>query len=241
MKNTDSRSTEILNEAVLDATRKRLGKRFVSLVVIGSRATGDALPDSDYDAFVFIRGDGKPPSLDFPSLEKRFGIRVGIASKTLKELQHAIGDRSSPFGLMLLNFALGRSKVVGGRNILLHVPNAKTIAKRGLMSLLQADYSYATKNDSPANVFRREPRRHVGFIIAICESLLLAKGVTVKKVDLPKALASRYPKFRVQALIRRALWRRSRWQDISRNKRQIVGARQDMKKFLELYHGLVFR
>lgn len=54
-------------DPVLAALRRRLdtvyGDRLDSVVLFGSRARGDARPDSDYDVAVFLRG------LDDPRLE----------------------------------------------------------------------------------------------------------------------------------------------------------------------------
>lgn len=46
--------TEILDQ-VVDALRSALGERLVSVVLFGSRARGDATPESDWDLLVIAR------------------------------------------------------------------------------------------------------------------------------------------------------------------------------------------
>jgi hypothetical protein len=214
------------------------------LVLVGSRATGDALPDSDYDAIAYVHDIGRAKKIDLAALERSSGKRLGVTVWPLTSLRHCArghGAEGTCFlEFRMLSFGLGRARVIGGRNVLRSIPPAKSIIGRGLQKELQADYWYATLPDSWANVFKREPRRHVGFIIAICDSLLKTKGVNVNKAQLPQALKRHHPKFRVIGLLKRALGRRAHWPEIGQDRQQIAGARRDVREFLRQYRHYVF-
>lgn len=232
----DKRQRAIEKE-MIRVTRRALGRNLVSLVIEGSRATGDALPDSDYDGVAFVRRPSRTnPS--FASLKKRTGLRIGVGVIPVTCLERCVQRRG--FEYLCLDLRLGRARVLAGRDIIKALPSVKSLIRGGFRKEMQADYWAAVLPESRSNVFRREPRRHVGFIIAICNALVMVKGVHVRKADLPRAMKEYHPRLAVLGLLRRALWRRAHWPEIGRDRRQVAGALRDLKEFLRRYRRYVF-
>jgi hypothetical protein len=185
----------------------------------------------------FVKGTPKtdPYTSD---LDRIYGVSIGIAVKPLAGWLPCFrghADHSCPHDFMTLAFSLGKARVVGGRNILKLVPPVKEVLKRDWKPRLLEEYRLAVTPNSPTNVFRREPRRHVGFIIAQCETLLLTKGVSVRKEKLPVTVKKYFKDFHVDGLLKKALWRRAHWPEISADPKQKKAALADLKSFLEKY------
>jgi predicted nucleotidyltransferase len=81
--------------AALDAI---YGDRLARVVLFGSRARGDARPDSDYDVAVFLRGD-----LDYwAEIERLAELSVDVLWETeavisAKPFTHDAAQRAHPF------------------------------------------------------------------------------------------------------------------------------------------------
>ncbi len=241
MKQNISSQTKYLNRDILAALRMQLGRNFVSFYCTGSRATGEDLPDSDYDGYCFVRN----VHVKYPNLsegEKKYNIRIGIALKSYTIFRNYLANNSREcfYRSLVLDMKFGRARFVGGRNLSYNIPSLKHLLPLNLKRGMQFEYWFATLIDSPSNVLKREPRRHIGFIIAMCEILLLMKGVVVKKENLPQALHRYYPAFRVIRLLRTALWRRHTWILIKHDKKEIASIRRDVKKFLKILRSYLF-
>ncbi|MFH1047806.1 MAG: hypothetical protein V1738_05885 [Patescibacteria group bacterium] len=235
---------DALERDVLAAAKKQLGKNFVSLIAIGSRATQDHLPDSDLDAYLFVR-DLKITALDFSALERQYGVRIGVSVKLLAALKHGQCNFEVESEMIFcdssrIGMRRGQTRTIGGRNLVETLPPLKDLLQRDIIGELQQDYDFAVRKDSRANVFKREPRRQVGVIIALCQNLLAAKGVYVRKVELPEAMRKYHPRFRVIGLLRRALKRRQHWPSLHIDRKQRAEIQQDAKNFLAAYGKYVF-
>ncbi len=241
MKQSISLQTKYLNRDILAVLRTQLGHNFISFYCAGSRATGEDLPDSDYDGYCFVRNvQAKYPNLS--ESEKKYNIRIGIALKSYAIFRNCLvnNGRECFYRSLVLDMKFGRMRFVGGRNLSYNIPSFKHLLPLNLKREMQFEYWFATLIDSPSNVLKREPRRHVGFIIAMCEILLLMKGVVVKKENLPQALRRHYPAFRVVHLLRTALRRRYTWAIIEHDKNEITNIRRDVKNFLKILRNYLF-
>lgn len=241
MKRKITLQTHCLDRNILAALRMRLGRNFVSFYCSGSRATGEDLPDSDYDGYCFVRNT-HIKDFNLFDKEKKYNIRIGIALKSYALFQACLSGHSQEclYRSLMLDMKCGRARFVGGRNLSYHMPPLKQLLPLDWKREMQFEYWFAILSDSPSNVLKREPRRHVGFIIAMCEVLLLVRGVAVKKENLPQGLHQYHPAFRVVGLLRTALRRRRNWEMIKRDTKEIVNARRDVKKFLMLLWRYVF-
>ena len=244
MERTITAQTRNIDKDILAVVRRQLGRNFVSLVCVGSRAYGDDLPDSDYDGFCYVRDYKSAKKLNLSAVEKRHGVRIGIAVRSIGDFVKCVETPSDEVHypnhrMRLLELKLGHARVVGGRNLSRKLPPLSKLLPADWKRGAQIDY-WSAVLDMPTNVRRREPRRHVGFIIAICSALLTAKGLAAKKNDLPKAMRRHHPKFRVIDLLRRALRRRAVWPRIENDRRELKNARKDLEKFLKIFRDYVF-
>lgn len=240
MKPRITTQTRKLERPLLAAVRKQLGRNFVALICIGSRATGDDRPDSDYDAFCFVR-DARRAKLDLSELESRFGVALGVAVKNVGVLTHpptSLDPR--PFWALPVTLKLGQARLVGGRNLFRHLPLLKELLPSDWRRAAQLNYWLAITPGLPTNVQRADPRRQVGFIIETCALLLLSRGVAVHKEDMPTALRKHHPKFAVVGLLRRALRRRIDWSRLGTNRAEHRRIRQDLDRFLRVLRRHVF-
>jgi len=235
--------TRDIDRDVLAACRRQLGRNFVTLLCEGSRAHGDDLPDSDYDGLCYVR-DPARARVDLRALRKKYGLRIGVGIKPVSQLLGCVSSRrglaSCPNRNHLTAMKLGRARLVGGRDLLRLLPPLSRLQPPDWKREAQLDYWLAIL-PVPCNVYRRESRRHVGFIIAICDSLLLAKRVVVQKKDLPAALRRHHPKFHAVGLLRRALRRRAVWPQLEHDRRTQREARTDLDKFLAELRRYAFR
>ena len=226
-----------LESAFAAATRRRLGRDMVSCLVSGSRASGDFLHDSDLDGVTIVRDACRIKDIDYAALKEHYGIRIGTGLMPEKEfLACARGgaDHRCCRCLFFFSWRLGNARVLAGRNVIKELPSRKAFLDRRLDADLADDYWWAVLKGSPANVWRREPRRHVGIIIAICTRLLVSKGIFGKKRDLPSRIRRHFPRFHAVRLLRRALERRERWTEIENDPAEIRAIRSDLRKFLAL-------
>jgi hypothetical protein len=217
--------------------RRKFGRNLVSLVIEGSRATGDALPDSDYDGIAFVRHASRV-NPGFAALRRRTGLRIGVGVLPMACLRRC--TQGTGFRQLCLRLKLGGARVIAGRDIIKMLPPVKTLIGRSFNKEEQEDYWWAVLQTTRACVFKREPRRHVGFIIAICNSLLLTRCIMVRKQEIPRFLKKHHPRFAVIRLLKRALWRRAHWPEIRQDKEQVAGALRDLKEFLRRYRRYVF-
>lgn len=230
-----------LERDVLDAVCRQAGKRMYSLVVIGSRATGEDLPDSDFDGILFVR-DSSRVKLDLSEVERKHGVRIGISVKSSLATFRLRGPEIKmrylgPLTLIALRLRLSRR--IAGIDVMWGLPSMRNLLKTDIAGELRREYEAATRPDSKANVLKREPRRQVGFIIAMCEALLLAKGVRPRKEKLPELMKRHHPKFRAVGLLRRALKRRATWVKRKIDSKDRAAIRRDLKQFLEIYRQYV--
>jgi hypothetical protein len=237
MRYKPSTSERIIEQGMAKEVRRKFGRNLVSLVIEGSRAIGDALPDSDYDGIAFVRRASRA-NPGFAALRRRTGLRIGVGVLPTACLRRCA--QGTGFRQLCLRLKLGGTRVIAGRNIVKTLPSVRTLIGRGFRKEEQEDYWWAVLPTTRSCVFKREPRRHVGFIIAICNSLLLTKGIMVRKQELPRFLKKYHPRFAVIRLLKRALWRRAHWPEIGQDKRQIAGALRDLKEFLRRYRRYVF-
>jgi predicted nucleotidyltransferase len=78
----ESVRSKLANDAVLDRFRQVLselyGDRLQRVVLFGSRARGDARPDSDYDVAIFLKALPDP----WPELDRLARLRVQMIDET---------------------------------------------------------------------------------------------------------------------------------------------------------------
>jgi len=241
MKPHISNQTKRLDVAILATVRRQLGRNFVALLCIGSRARGTNLNDSDYDGSCYVRDISHVAKLDFSDIAERFNIRIGIGLRPWSYLVRVLERGDTERGrIQRREWLLGKMRFVGGRRPQPKLVPIESVLRPDWRREMQFDYWMAALPDLPSNVLCREPRRHVGYVIAACSQLLEARGLAVRKEELPKALQRYYPRSGLVSLLRRALRRRRDWQRISSNPRTIVAARHDAEDFLVAFQKYVF-
>ena len=104
-----------LEKDIVRSARRQLGRKLACFMVIGSRADGDAQPDSDFDGFAFQYGKTKR-GIGFPELEEKYGIRIGVASHPMWLFRAWVNDADpSPCRRnteRLVSMRLGRARRV---------------------------------------------------------------------------------------------------------------------------------
>jgi predicted nucleotidyltransferase len=90
----DSAQTKATLAPVVEALRQRLGSDLVSLVLFGSRARGDARPDSDWDLLLIARTLSERPFDRHRylqnSLPDRWRGHISLLAKTVAEFETAV-------------------------------------------------------------------------------------------------------------------------------------------------------
>lgn len=233
-----TKQTEELERGLVFELRRQLGDNYLGLLCCGSRAYGDDLEDSDYDGYCYVKDAKKAEKIfDAAPLEKEYpGVRIGICfydDSFVRMVKDNYADDQRRFYWASL---LGpRARLVDGKDLRAGFPSAAKLRSGNWAAAFLHEYHIVLDPKHPANVLKREPRRHVGYIIATCDQLLLALGVAAKsKRELPALMAKHHPKFKIVTLLRRALWRRENWPRIEGDKRQVAAAKKDVKKFLLL-------
>lgn len=204
---------ELLRQLENDLTMailKSLGRRVVSITIGGSVATGEFIDGySDVDAVIYVKGELVKSRLSLPSLSRKYGVDIGCAVRSYDDLLHRIknDNKSTRFvgNMTFLSFALGREKVIHGLDIRKKMPPLAQLLRRDLNAELRADYLHATNMDPGWNIFRRPPMKWAGYMISMAASLLLSKGVSPRKEDLPELLPEHFPEFRAVGCVREAL------------------------------------
>ena len=98
-----------------------------------------------------------------------------------------------------------QSRLLTGKNVIKLIPDIKEIIKRDLTSELRFEYEHATSKNPGWNIFKREPRKWVNYIINMSNCLLLSKGIAVKKQNISNALSKHCPTFNGINYVKKAI------------------------------------
>lgn len=249
MENNNSIKQTILalESELVPLVKKKLGKNAVTILATGGCATFDAVPGwSDYDLLVLVRDKKNIPEIDIRILEKKYGIRpIQIVAKSWSSfINRAKGSRKADRFIDTSWLIAMRTycRVLAGKELAPLIPPLKKLLKRDLECELRCDYLHETNSDPKWNIlFAKNSKRWINCIISLSHQFLLAKGVAVRKADIPKALNKYYPDFDGAQLVAEALKIRATGKIPATNSSEGRRVKKLLIKFLEIYRLYLFR
>lgn len=233
-----------MEEEIIQHIRDFFDKDLISLFVEGSYATHDFVEEySDYDLLALVRDYKKFPNIDLSDLSKKYSVNIQCDIRPLQDLINRIknNNKATRFinNLRLIKIKK-QSRLLAGKNIKNLVPNVKEIVKRDLYCELRADYYHATNSNPAWNIYRREPRHWVNYIINMGNNLLLSKGIVVKKSKIPEILIRYCHDFKGTSFVKKALILRKTKRVLNLNKTEKNQLRKELTLFLEEYKSYTF-
>lgn len=235
-----------LESELTPLVQKKFWKNAVTLLVTGGCATFDAvLGWSDYDLIIFVHDRKKIPSVYVRGLEKKYGIKpIQIATKQWSSfLARTRGNKNTDRfvdNLWLISMRK-HCRVIAGKELIPFIPPMVELLKRDLGSELREEYYHATNVDPDWNILAsKSPKRWINCIISLSFLLLIAKGVAVKKNEIPSALAKYYPDFSGASLVNKALAIRATGKIPSINSPVGKQAKKMLLDFLKIYQEYLF-
>jgi hypothetical protein len=233
-----------MEQEIIKVVKKSFGKNLVSLLVEGSYGTDDYIKGySDYDLLALVKKVDKNSEIDLSILAKKYSIDIQCSIKSYKDLLNRIqnnNDSSRFIGNIDLIKIKKQARLLAGKNIIDLVPDVRKIIKRDLGCELRADYYHATNSNPQWNIYKREPRKWANYIINMSNSLLLSKGIIVKKEYIPIMLSKYCPKFKEIAVIEEALKLRKSKKCLSLNKINKAKFKKRLDLFLAEYKRYTF-
>ncbi|MDD3102229.1 MAG: hypothetical protein PHE59_03725 [Patescibacteria group bacterium] len=242
---TSRKTVNQMEKEIIRRAKSFLGKNLVALLAEGSYGSYDFVEGySDYDLSIFVKNFNKIKEINFTDISERYHIDIQCVVRSYEDFQNRVKNnhKATRFigNLDLINIKKKKTRLLVGMNIANSVPDIKKIIKRDLGCELRAEYYHATNLNPSWNIYRREPRKWVNYIINLSDRLLLSKGVISKKDDIPKMLAKYYPYFRGIKYIREALVLRKTKRVLKLNETEKKHLKNILNQFLEEYKRQVF-
>lgn len=200
-----------LESELVPLVRKKLGRNLVTLFVAGGCSNFEAVAGwSDYDCEAYVNDMENVPEIDLRPLEKRFGIKpIQLTIRPIASFRARV--KGSPQAdryidnLWIISLKT-HCRILAGRDVRKLIPPIREILKRDLGCELRGHYMHATNPDRRWNVLGfTNPKRQVNAIVSFAHIMLLAKGLAVKKSELPQYLVKYYPDFAGTSLVVAAL------------------------------------
>jgi len=235
-----------LESELVPLVQKRLGKNAVTLLATGGCATFDAvLGWSDYDLIVLAQDKEKVPKIDFRALEKKYGIKpIQLAAKPWDSFCNRVAGNRKADRFVDTSWLIAMrtcTRVLAGKELVALIPPLKTLLKRDLECELRCDYLHETNSDPEWNiVLAKNPKRWINCIISLSHHFLLAKGIAVRKADIPKTLKRTYPNFKGAPLVAEAIKIRATGKIPAINSPEGRRAKKLLVDFLRVYREYLF-
>lgn len=231
-----------IEKDIVEEVKKDLQNNLVSLIVEGSYASNDFVEGySDYDLLALVKKEDVS-SLSLENLSRKYHLDIKCDIRLYQDFLNRIknNDKSKRFinNLRLIKIK-NQSRILFGKDVRKIIPNIKEIIKRDLSGELQADYYHATNLNPNWNIFKREPRAWVNYIINMSNNLLLRDGLTVKKEEIPVLLKKNCPEFKGTNILGKAIRLRRTKQALSLNQKERDKLKKDLEIFLEEYKRIV--
>ena len=231
-------------EIIRDA-KKIFGKNLISLFVEGSYGNHDFIKGySDYDLLTFVKDINKVYEFDFNDLSEKYSIDIQCVVRSYEELVNRIKNNSKAtrfIGNLELIKIKKQTRLLAGKDIKKLIPDVKKIRKRDLGSELRASYFHATNLNPGWNIYKREPRKWVNYIINMSNALLLSKGIIVRKSEIPPMLKKHLSDFGGTIYVKKALNLRKTKKVLKLNRAEKNKLKSDLTLFLEEYKKYLFR
>ncbi len=224
--------------------KNTLNSNLVSLVVDGSYGHFDFVDGySDYDLLVFVKNKDTVPDFNLNLLCQKYKMDIQYVIREYSEFNNRIKDNNKTTRF-LSNIDLIKIKkttrLLWGKNIRKEIPPISTLIKRDLSSDLRECYYHATNQNPDWNIFIREPRKWVNYIINMSNVLLLSLGVVCKKDQIPTNLHNHFPDFKVQKIVKKALYLRKSKKVLSLGREEATLLKKELSLFLESYKNFIF-
>jgi predicted nucleotidyltransferase len=235
-----------LESELVPLVQKKLGSNIVTILITGGCATFDVVPGwSDYDLMVLVHDKEKVPKIDFQVLEKKYGIKpIQMTAKPWSSfLNRVAGNRKADRFINTSWLISMRTccRVLAGKELAPLIPPIKTLLTRDLDCELRSSYLQKTNIALEWNILSaKNPKQWVNCIISLAHQSLLAKGVAVRKMDIPKALGQYYPDFKGTPLVVKALKIRATGKIPAINSSEGRQAKKLLVDFLKIYREYLF-
>ncbi|OGH93751.1 MAG: hypothetical protein A2538_02625 [Candidatus Magasanikbacteria bacterium RIFOXYD2_FULL_41_14] len=239
--NMDTHRSQLkqMERALVKLLRKKLGKNLVSLLAVGSYGNYDFIDGySDYDVMALVRSAVNISETEIDKLSKKYSIDIQCYTTLDADFNNRIKNNNQAtrfignLGLIKLK---KQSRILYGKNVIKLIPEVKKIIQRDLTNELQFEYEHATSANPGWNIFNREPRKWINYIINMSNCLLLSKGVTVKKKNIPGALAKCCPNFLGIQYVKKAILLRQTKKVLNLSKIEKNNLKKTLQLFLEEY------
>lgn len=229
-----------IQKNIIEYFQEKLGKNLVSIYTIGSFLTEDFIEGySDIDLIVFVKEtEGLPHSEHIKYLSDKNKIETGASYIAYDDFQNRIENnkKATRFfsNISALDMKNGQSFLLYGKNLSEMLPAKNIFLGRDLKSDLRENYFHAKSNDPDKNIFLREPKNWLGYIINMSNDLLIANGIFSRKKDIAKNIKRHYPDFGSLPAIEKALRLRAE-KRASFSKKESAELRKILSDFLEDY------
>src|SRR3989339_1006175 len=169
--NMDTHRSQLkqMERALVKLLRKKLGKNLVSLLAVGSYGNYDFIDGySDYDVMALVRSAVNISETEIDKLSKKYSIDIQCYTTLDADFNNRIKNNNQAtrfignLGLIKLK---KQSRILYGKNVIKLIPEVKKIIQRDLTNELQFEYEHATSANPGWNIFNREPRKWINYII----------------------------------------------------------------------------
>lgn len=233
-----------MEEELVRRVKKVLGKNLITLLVEGSYAGYDFVPDySDFDLLALVKDVKQAKDINFTDLEKKYGLEIQCAVKSYSDFLNRIKNNKQATrfisNLLLIKYKK-QARLLSGRNVIKLIPPLSQLIQRDLKTELRSNYLYAVNPDKRWNIFGREPRKWCNYIINMANDLLLSKGIVAKKDQIPGLLLEFWSGFKGLKYVRHALLLRKTKNILSLTKSEQEQFKNELRNFLVEYKKIVF-
>lgn len=241
-----SSNTKVMEAELTKLLKKYIGNNLISLLVEGSYGNYDIIEGySDYDLLVLVKNTKTAlvAEADICNLSKKYSLDIKCCIKDYRDFENRIKNNNQAtrfIGNLDLIKLKKQARLLTGKNILPLIPNIKELIKRDLNCELRESYYHATSPDQNWNIFIREPRNWINYIINMSNNLLLEKGLIVRKEKLPLTLKKYCPEFKGIIYVQKALALRQSKKIFNLSGPEKKKLKNDLSLFLEAYKQYVF-
>lgn len=244
MNQKDLQMINQMEKEIIKLSKKSFGKNLISLLVEGSYGTYDFVKGySDYDLLALVKDNKKIGKINLENISKKYSLNIQCSIKSYEDLQNRIknNNKSSRFiGNINLIKIKSQSRLLTGKNIIQSIPTLRELVKRDLGCELRADYYHATNSSPQWNIFERETKAWINYMINMSNNLLLSKGIIVNKKNIPTMLKKYCPNFQGAIYVKKALQLRKTKKVFGLNQEKRVQLKKDLNLFLEEYKKYTF-
>ena len=229
---------------IINLVRAAMGTTLKSIMVEGSYGTYDHIPGySDYDLAIITndKHEGRIPGMKELGKSARVDLQWVFCSyqDILNRIDNNCFATRFVSNMRLILFKES-CRIIDGKDFTKCIPEVSVMTQRDLGEELRAQYLYATNPRKAWNIFLREPRKWCNYIINMANSLLLSKGVIVRKSEIADQLKVHFPGFNDIDSVLYAVELRRTQEVLSLSTEQTADLNCRLESFLEAYRIAVF-